>query len=82
MTEDAIQFSGAVWEGSGRANPVYLTGRRVTPRSGTPLPSPSNNADTKVSFSAIYTGMKALPIPGVTCCTNAHSCWSDFCSTA
>ena len=21
-------------------------------------------------------------MPGVTCCTNAHSCWSDFCSPA
>ena len=38
MTQGAVQFSGAVWEGSGGANTACLNGRRVTPRSGTPLP--------------------------------------------
>ena len=81
-TQDAVQFSGTVWEGSGRANPAYLTDRRVTPRSGTPAPSPSNNARTKVYFSAVSTGPKVSPIPGVTRCMNAHYYWSDLCSTA
>ena len=31
MTQDAIQFSWAVWDGSGRENPACLTGRWVTP---------------------------------------------------
>ena len=82
ITQDAVQFSGAVWEGSGSANPACLNGRRVTPRSGTPLPSPSNNAGTKVSFRAVSPGQKASMIPGVTHCKNDHSCWSDFCSSA
>ena len=82
MTQDAVQFSGDVWIGSGRANPDCLTGRRVTPLCGTPFPSPSNNAGKKVSLSAFYARMKIFPMPGVTQCMNAHSCWSDFCSPA
>ena len=65
MTQDAVQFLEAGWDRSGRANPACLTDRRVTPLSGTPLPSPSNNAGTKVSFSAVSAGPKASPIPGV-----------------
>ena len=82
MTQDAVQFSGAVWGGSGRASLACLTGRRVTPRSGTPSCSHSNNAGKKVSFNAFFFGPKESPTPGVTRCTNAHSCWSDFCSPA
>ena len=58
MTQDAIQFSGAVWEGSVRANPACFTGRQVTPFSSTPSHSPSKNADTKVSFKAVSTSQK------------------------
>ena len=79
-TQDAVQFSGAVWVGLLRANTACLTGRRVNPHSVIPSRSPSNNANTKVSFSAVSTGTKASPTPGSTRCTNAHSCWSDFCS--
>ena len=43
MTQDAVQFSGAVWVGLVRANPACLTVRRGPPLCGTPLPSPSNN---------------------------------------
>ena len=72
MTQDAIQFSGAANVGSGMAIPACFTGRPVTPHSGAPSPSPSNNANKKVSRSAFSTGTKALPMPGVTRCTDAH----------
>ena len=51
MTHDAVQFSGSVWDGSGRADPACLTGRQATPLSGTTSHNPLNNAGTKVSFS-------------------------------
>ena len=82
MTQNAVQFSGEVWDGSGRANPECLTGTLVTPLSGTPSPSYLNNAGTKVSLSSFSTGPKTLQMPGVTRCTNAHSFWSDFSSPA
>ena len=41
MIKDVVQFLGAVWDGSVKDNPDCLTGRRVTPLSGTPSPSPS-----------------------------------------
>ena len=79
-TQDAVQFSRSVCEGSGRANHACLTVRRVTPCSGTPSRSPSNNSGLKVYCSAASTSPKASSTPGVTHCTNAHYCWSDFCS--
>ena len=82
MTQDAVQFSGAVSVGYGRDSPAYFTGRRVTPLYGPPSPNPSKRAGKKVSRRAFSIGPKASPIPGVTRCTNAHSCWSDFYSTA
>ena len=80
MTQDAIQFSGAVSVGYGRASPACFTDRQVTLRSGAPSPSPSKISDKKVSRIKFSTGPKALPMPGVTRCTYAHSCWSEFCS--
>ena len=82
MTQDAAQFSGAVIFGSGRASPACFTGRRVTPLSGAPPPNPLKRAGKTVSRRALSTGPKALHMPGVTLCTNVHSCWSDFCSLA
>ena len=43
-----------------------------------PSSSPSKNASKKFSRSAFSTWPNSLPMPGVTHCTNAHSCWSDF----
>ena len=80
MTQDSVQFSGDVCVGSGRANPDFLTGRRVTPLSGMPSTGPSNSSETKVSLSAFSTRPKASSMPGVIRYKNAHSCWSDFCS--
>ena len=82
MTQDAIQFSGDVWFGSGRFNPACFTGRRATPLSGAPSPSSLDKSGRKVSHSALSTGPKASPMPRVTLCTNAYSCWSDFWSPA
>ena len=66
MTQDAFQFSGAVWYWSGTANPACLSVRWATPLSGKPLPIPSNNDGTKVSLSAVSTGWKASPMPRLT----------------
>ena len=82
MTQDAVHLSGAVCVGSGRSNPAYLTSRRVIPLYCTPSPSLSNTAGTKVSLSTFSTGPKVSPMPGVTRCTNSHSCRIDFCSPA
>ena len=80
ITQGAVQFSGAIWEGLGRASPACLTGRWVTPRPGTPYRRPSNNAGTKVSFTASSTGPNDSSTTGVTLFTKSHSCWRDFCS--
>ena len=80
ITQDAVQYSGAVRVGSVRASPTCFTGRRVTPCSDAPSPSPSNIIVTKVSRSAFSKGLKASPMMGVTRCNNSHSCWRDFCS--
>ena len=77
MTQDAVQFSGAVFTGSGRAGPACFTGRRVTPLPSVPSPRPWKRLGVKVS-----TGLKASLMPEVTRYTNYHSCWSDFCSPA
>ena len=79
-TQDAVQFSGAVWVGLGRASPACLTGRWVIPRSGTPSRRPLYNAGTKIYLSTTSTGPKASPTPGVTLCTKSPSFWRDFCS--
>ena len=82
MTQEVIQFSGDVWYGPGRVSTTCLTGRWVTPLSGTPSPRPLNNSGTKVSLSAVSTGPKASPMPGVTRCKHSYSCWSEFYSPA
>ena len=82
MTQDACQFSGAVNVGSGRAIPACFTGKRVISLLGALSPSPSNSAGRNASAISSSTGPNALPIPGVTRYTNAHSCWSDFCRPA
>ena len=80
ITQDVVQFSGAVWEGSGRASPVCLTGSQATPRSGTPSRRPLNNTGTKVSLNASSTGPKESLTHWVTLCTKAHSYWGYSCS--
>ena len=82
MTQDTVQFLGAVFFGSGRANPAYFTSRRVTPLPGVPSPSPWKRAGKKDYRNSCFTGPKASPMPGATRCTNAHSFWSDFFSPA
>ena len=82
MTQDAVQFSGSVFVVSGRASPACFTGRRVTPLPGVPYPWPWKRAGIRVYCSTCSTGPKLSPMPGGTRCTDAHSCWSDFCSTA
>ena len=78
MNQDAVQFSGAVRIGSGRAGPRCFTGRRATPLSGAPSPNHLKITSKKVSCSAFSTISKLSPMLGVTCCTNVHSYWSDF----
>ena len=80
MTQDTVQFSGAVFVGSGRASPACYTGRRLTPLPSAPYSNPWDSSDKKVYHSAFYTRPKASPMPGATRCTNPHSCWSDLCS--
>ena len=82
MTQEAVQFSGGVFVGSRRAIPACFTDRRVTPLPGAPSPNLLNRAGKKVSCGTFSTGTKAPPMPTVTHYTNAHSCWSDFCSPA
>ena len=82
MKYDAILFPWAVSVESIRASPAYFTGSQVTPLSGAPSPNPSKRAGKKVSRSDFSTGPKVSPMPVETLCTNAHSCWSDFCSLA
>ena len=64
MTQEDVQFSGAVCVGSVRAYPACLIGRRVTLLSGTPSPSSSNKASTKVSLSAFSTKPKVANAQG------------------
>ena len=66
VTQDAVQFLGAVFVGSGRASPAYFTGRRLTPLPGAPSTNPWNRVSKKVSCSAFSTGLKASHMPGVT----------------
>ena len=82
MKQDAYQLSGAVRVGSGRASPACLTGRRVIALPGAPSPTPLKSSRRNAVLFSSSTGPKALHIPGVTRCMNAHSCWSDFCSPA
>ena len=81
-TQDTVQLSRAVRVRPGRASPACFTGRRVIALPGDPSPTPSNSAGKNAVAIYSSTGPKASPIPGVTRCTNAHSCWSDFCSPA
>ena len=78
MKQDAAQLSGAVFVGSCRNSPACFSGRRVTLLPGAPSPKPWKRAGKKFSYSASSTETKASPMLGVTRCTNAHSCWSDF----
>ena len=80
MTQDTVQFSGAASFGYGKASPACFTDRQVTPRSDATSHNTSKITGKNVSHSDLSTGPKASPMPGVTLCTNAHSCWSDFCS--
>ena len=82
MTQDAVQFSGAFFVGSVRDSNACFTGRQVTPLPSYPSTRPWKRAGKKVSHSTSSTMTKASPIPGVTLCTNYHSCWSYFCSLA
>ena len=66
MTHEAVQFSRAVFVGSGRSGPACFTGRRVTLLPGVPSPRPWNRAGMKVSRSACYTGPKAPLMPEAT----------------
>ena len=69
-----VQFSGAVFVGSGRASTTCFICRRLTPLHGVPSPRPWKRAGMKVYCRACSTGTKASLMPGVTCCTNAHHC--------
>ena len=80
MTQDAVQFSGAVIVVYGRDSPACFSGRQVTPLYGALSPNPSKRDGKKVSCSAFSTGLKVSSMTGVTRCMNSHSCWSDFCS--
>ena len=82
MTQDVCQLSGAVRVGSGRAIPACFTGRRVIALPGAPSPTPWKSSGMNAVLISSSTGPKASPIPGVTRCKNAHSCWSDYFSTA
>ena len=82
MTHVVVQFSGTVFVRYGRASPACFTDRQVTLIPGDPSPSPLNRTGKKVSCSSFSTVPKASLMPGVTRCTNDHSCWSDFCSLA
>ena len=77
-TQDVVQFSGAVFVGSGRARPACFTGRRVTPLPNIPSPRPWKRDGIKASHSACSTKPKASLMSGVTRCKNYHSCWNDF----
>ena len=78
MTQEAFQLSGGVRAGSGRASPAYFTGRRVIALPGAPSHTPLNRSGRNAVLISSSTGPKPSPITGVTRCTNAHSCWSDF----
>ena len=80
ITQDALQFSRAVFVGSGRAKTACFIGKRVTPCPRVPSPTPCKKSGANVSRRAIYNGPKASPMYGVIHCTNSHSCWSDFLS--
>ena len=82
MKHDAFQLSGSVRVGSGRASPAYFTGRRVIALPGAPSPTLWKSSGMNAVLTSSSTGPKASPIPGVTRCTNAHSCWIDFYSPA
>ena len=82
ITQDAVQFSGAVSTGSGMASPACFTGSQVFSLVGSPSVSPRKRAGRKTSRRASWTAPNTAPTPGVTLCTKDHSCWRDFCSPA
>ena len=55
ITEDAVQFSGAVFFGSGRASPACFTGTRVTLLPGALYNNPWNRAGNKVCRRNFFT---------------------------
>ena len=57
MTQDAVQFSGAVFVVSGRDIPACFTGRRVTPLPVVLSPRPWKRAGKKVSCSNSSAGL-------------------------
>ena len=82
MSQEAVQFSEAFLVILGRARNACFTGRRVTPLPGVSSPRTWKRAGMKAPPSACSTGPKASPMLGMTFCTNAPYCWSDFYSTA
>ena len=78
MTQDACQLAAAVRVRSGRAIPACFTGRRVIALPGAQSPTPLKSSGRNAVLISSSTGPKASPIPGVTRCTNYHSCWSEF----
>ena len=69
-----------IW--SGRASPACFTVRRVIALLGAPYPTHWKSSGMKAVLISSSTGRKTSPIPGVTRCTNAHSCWSELYSPA
>ena len=53
ITQDAVQFSGAVWTGSGMASPACFTGRQVFALVG----SPSYSFQTTINIFAVAVPM-------------------------
>ena len=82
MTQESVHFSGAFSIGSGRSRTSSFTGKRVTSRPGIPSPTPWKREKMNDSQIAFLAGPKVSTMLGVTRCTNSHSYWSDFCSTA
>ena len=82
MKQDDVMLSGSVFVRSGRASPAYVIGRRVTSLPGVTSHRPWKRSDMRVYCSACSTRPKAYPMPGVTHCMNAHSCWNALCSPA
>ena len=60
MTQDAIQFSGAVFVGSGRSIPACFTIRRVTPLPVPPLPGPRKGPARKSPAAPLPPGRRRL----------------------
>ena len=66
MTQDAVQFSGAVFIGSDRASTDCFNGRHVNPLPDVTSHSTWKRASKKVLRSTSSIGPKASPMPGVT----------------